>query len=93
MAKSTESLKKLAKECYFAEVRVESWREQFLKDLERVPIIDRRNLGWYCIYCKAFTKKHSPHKQEIGIVFEKDVNDKVISICIVNKCYDDCEKR
>lgn len=82
-----KTLKQLAKEFYLDKVKVEAWRENFLKALETKQVVDKRDLGYYCYYCKQFNTKKEMGGATNDVINKRDVDE----IWIVNTHYDGCK--
>lgn len=78
------NLKKIAKELYFADVKNEDWRTKFLWSLKTKNVVDKRESGFYCFYCKQFSQKEVALPQKDKVIFENNE----IWICHTN--YDGC---
>lgn len=79
------SLKQLAKELYFLDVKVQEWRDNFLSKLNEKEVIDKRGEKYYCHHCGKFSEKMA-FQQKNKIVFPKHLDE----IWIVNTHYDGC---
>jgi hypothetical protein len=86
-------LQLLAKDIYLAEVLADTYRQSFIKKLkEGVPVFDLRKEGYYCSYCKSFSKKSTAFGVEDKVIFvNNDTFDKgKQQIWIINSHYDGC---
>ena len=82
-----QALKELAKELYFGHVKVEKYRENFLKELTNRDVVDKREGGYYCSMCSKFSKmQQMPSGKDYVIFPQKAPNE----IWIVNSHYDGC---
>jgi len=77
-------LKVLAKELYFANVSAENFRENFVEKLNTHKVVDKRNQGFWCSYCKTFAKKADAFVKKDWVIFRAN------QIWIVNAHYDGC---
>lgn len=81
------NLTQLAKDCYFREVTFDKFRENFLSELQKRNVIDKREDGFYCSQCSKISKNQSAFVQRDRVVFPKK-ND--LELWIVNSHYDGC---
>lgn len=86
-------LKQEAKRIYFDSVKVERFRESFLKHLEVLPVIDKRDEGYYCGDCKSFSSKQQLAFSKESTIFIYDRPGslgKPTELWIVKPHYDGC---
>lgn len=83
-------LKKTAKRLYFKNVKAEQFRQNFLKQLEKLSVADKRNEGYWCTYCKKFSKKPVAFPNKNEVIFLNDDLGKAKQIFIVHGHYDEC---
>jgi hypothetical protein len=81
------NLSETAKEFYFKKVSVEKYRENFLLELEKRTVIDKRDLGYFCSYCGKFAEKHQAFEALDQVIFPKGNNTE---LWLVNTHYDGC---
>lgn len=79
-----EDIKKLAKDLYYADVKNEEWRKSFLWAVKQKEVLDKRELGFYCFYCKKFSKTPIAFELKDKVIFENN------EIWIVHQNYDGC---
>lgn len=79
-----DELKELAKELYFSDVKNEDWRKKFLWSLKTTNVVDKRGMGFYCYYCKAFDQKEVAFACKEKVIFENN------EIWILNTHYNGC---
>lgn len=83
----TDSLKDLAKELYFKNISHTEYRNNFVKELEKRTVIDKRDSGYYCGYCKNFSKEPIAFAEIDKVIYPQNINNE---IWIVNVHYDGC---
>ena len=83
----TDSLKDLARELYFESITNTEYRNNFLKELEKRTVVNKRDLGFYCSYCKDFSKEPIAFALNDRIIYPQGINDE---FWIVNVHYDGC---
>ena len=91
--KNLSELQKLAIEIYTNSVKVPEWREKFIKDINSgTEVIDKRNEGHYCSYCKRFAKNTVAFdKKHIVIYVNNGFFDKgPKQIWLIHSHYDGC---
>lgn len=81
------NIKEEAKEIYFSEVKVPEWRESFEKRLATYKLFDKRDEGYYCMYCGDIKKTPEAFYHKNKVVFPTRHNNE---IWIVNSHYDGC---
>ena len=77
----------LAKELYFKDVLVEEYRNNFLSELEKRVVIDKRKEGYRCSYCSKVNKSEVAFAQKNKVIFPKNNKNEV---WLVNSHYDGC---
>jgi hypothetical protein len=82
-----ESLYALAKELYFKKVKVENYRDNFLSELTKRNVIDKRSDGFHCCYCDKFLTKEIAFVGMDEVIFPKKNESE---LWIVNSHYDGC---
>jgi hypothetical protein len=82
------TIKNLAKEFYFRDVLREDWRNNFLIELQKRNVTDKRSNGYHCLYCQKFSEKEIAFPEIDRAVFPKKNNEE---IWIVNSHYDGCQ--
>lgn len=82
----SSALKELARKYYFNDVKVEKWRDNFLNELNKRTVIDKRDIGFYCCHCQKFGKEMA-FSQKNKVIFPADKSDE---IWIVNTHYEGC---
>jgi len=82
-----DNLRELAKNNFFKQVTVEKYRESFLQKLSIRTVIDKRNQGFYCLYCGKFSKMQQMPSGKDRVIFPNNNNSE---IWIVNSHYDGC---
>jgi hypothetical protein len=79
-------LKSYAKNIYFNDVKIKNARIEFEKNLNRLELIDKRKLGFYCSQCGKISKTAIAFVEKNKVIYSKMKE----SILIVNKHYDGC---
>lgn len=77
----------LAKEFYYREVKAERYRNNFIQELEKRKVIDKRELGFYCSHCGKFSINEMAFTRKDKVIFPK--NNKT-ELWLVNSHYDGC---
>lgn len=80
-------LKELAKCLFFNTVTYEKYREDFLIELNKRTVIDKRSDGFYCSSCGKFSNFEQLPLRSDSVAFPKN-NDN--ELWIVNAHYDGC---
>ena len=86
-------VKKEAVKLYFQRVKVEEWRKKFLENIEKYPVVDLRDRGYYCTDCGRFSPTPQMQIYEVEVVhmYKKDSFTREIEkIAIVQPHYDGC---
>jgi hypothetical protein len=84
---SGSALSDLAKEIYFKDVLVEKYRDNFLSELQKRKVIDKRESGFHCCYCSKISEKETAFVQMDRVIFPKN-NE--LELWLVNSHYDGC---
>ena len=85
--KTQEELKEFASSIYLKEVKVESWRENFINELEKRILVDKRGEGYHCHNCSKISKNAQAFMQTDRVIFPKGNKDE---LWLVNSHYDVC---
>jgi hypothetical protein len=80
-------LKQQAKKLFFGSVKNEKYRDNFIKKLETYKVVDKREEGFYCSYCKSTNKTPSAYSSTNKVIFPLQVENE---IWIINQHYDGC---
>jgi hypothetical protein len=84
---SSSALSDLAKEIYFKDVLVDKYRDNFLLELQKRKVIDKRKNGFHCCYCSKISEKETAFVQMDRVIFPKN-NE--LELWLVNSHYDGC---
>jgi len=71
---SGSALSDLAKEIYFKDVLVDKYRDNFLLELQKRKVIDKRENGFHCCYCSKISEKETAFVQMDRVIFPKKMN-------------------
>jgi hypothetical protein len=82
-----KDLKLEAKDIYFNDILVEKYRDNFLLELDKRIVVDKRDEGYRCGYCGKFNKKPIAYPSKNTVIFPKENNNQ---IWILNNHYDGC---
>lgn len=88
-----EQLKRLAKSMYFNTVKSEDARKNFERAIETLTVFDKRQNGYYCTYCKRFSKnRQMPEGQDERVIYHSPgaFAGNPDAIWIVKPHYDGC---
>jgi hypothetical protein len=80
-------LSKLAKSLYFKEVTVDKYRLNFLRELNKRTVVDKRLEGFHCCHCAKLSKQEVAFSQTNRIIFPFGNKEE---LWIVNSHYDGC---
>lgn len=75
------------KAVFFNQVKLESARHNFLKELEIREPVDKTGLGYYCTYCQRFSGDGRLIEGDPRVIFPSNVGDE---LWLVNPHYDGC---
>ena len=64
-----DKIKRYAKTVYFQDVKNESMRKNFVENLQKMPVIDKRDCGFFCSYCECFLKDMQMGNAEERVIF------------------------
>jgi hypothetical protein len=81
------ALSDLAKDIYFKDVLNEKYRDNFLSELQKRKVIDKRENGFYCCYCAKISEKETAFVQMDRVIFPKNNQ---LELWLVNSHYDGC---
>ena len=86
------TLKEEAKQIYFGDVKNATYQENFEAAVEKLPVVDKREEGFYCSECRDFTKtKQMGWGVKAIYKFEQELSlRKAKAIWIVQSHYDGC---
>lgn len=84
---SGSALSDLAKEIYFKDVLVDKYRDNFVLELQKRKVIDKRESGFHCCYCSKISEKKTAFVQMDRVIFPKN-NE--LELWLVNSHYDGC---
>ncbi len=82
-----KDLKELAKEFYFREVSELKSRDNFINELQKRTVIDKRKDGYYCSYCGKFKETEMAFVRKDLVIFPKNNNTE---LWLVHSHYDGC---
>ncbi len=78
-------LRQIAKKLYFSNIKNEILRKSFEERLKTYNVVDKREEGLYCSYCKKFTP--SEHTSRERVIFPTHLEGE---IWIIHPHYDGC---